>query len=278
MVWKFPCVLITHFVSLVVPGPPSYPLYRHRVQCRSCLHFTDSGLLLPPSVLSVPRACAEVQAEILPSSCSFASLYVNLVHQINREFSLSNSPNIPFQSPSFSSPLLKASFACADTFSSFTLFPHHVCFAAPCSRRKQSSSAPPTFSLPPKFAVRPLSVLSCVFASLLLPLPRDSARNISLTRPQPSVHNSSSQKPSLSTAKLSSHLSIKDGDPHPTKRSRQPSKNQHYLTPPLTPASSLRSDSTDPDSTDLSPPSDGQSPSKSLLSSEAAESRFLIVN
>ena len=89
------------------------------------------------------------------------------------------------------------------------------------------------------------------------------------------MHNSSSQKPSLSSAKLSS---VKDGDLHPTKRPRQQSKNQHYLTPPLTPASSLRSDSTDPDSTDLSPPSDGQSPSPNLLSSESAESRFLIVN
>ena len=137
-------VLVTHFVSLIVPGPPSYPLYRHRVQCRSCLHSTDSGFLLPPSILSVPRACAEVH-EILPSSCGFASLYVNSVHQINRAFSISNSPIIPFLSPSFSSPLLKASFTCAHTFSSFILSPHHVGFAAPCSRRKHSSSAPPTF-------------------------------------------------------------------------------------------------------------------------------------
>lgn len=79
---------------------------------------------------------------------------------------------------------------------------------------------------------------------------------------------------------MASNLSIKDGDLHPIKRSRQQSKNQHYLTPPLTPSSSLRSDSTDPDSTDLSGPSDEQStsPSQNFLSSDSAESRFLIVN
>lgn len=71
-------------------------------------------------------------------------------------------------------PLLKAPFACADTFSSFILFPHHVCFVTPCSRRNHSPSAPPTFSLPPKLAVCS-NVLSCVFGSLLLPLPRDTA-------------------------------------------------------------------------------------------------------
>ncbi|KAH0827964.1 RNA recognition motif 2-domain-containing protein [Lanmaoa asiatica] len=115
-------------------------------------------------------------------------------------------------------------------------------------------------------------------------LPNLRARNTSsdpqLSRPQPTVHKSSSQAPSLSPAKLSSNFSIKDGDLHPIKRSRQQSKNQHYLTPPLTPASSLRSDSTDPDSTDLNPPNDEQSasPPQNLLSSDSAESRFLIVN
>jgi len=158
----------------VVPGPPSHPFYHHRVESVTS-PLSDSGLLLPPSVLSVPRACAELHAEILRSSCSFASLYVNSAHQINRAFSLSNSPIIPFLSPSFSSPLLKASLACADTFSSSILFPHHVCFAAPCSRRKHPSPAPPAFTLPPKFTVRP-SVLSCVFAFLLLALPPDIER------------------------------------------------------------------------------------------------------
>ena len=71
-------------------------------------------------------------------------------------------------------------------------------------------------------------------------------------------------------------MSIKDGDLHSTRRPRHQSKNHHYLTPPLTPASSLKSDSTDPDSTDLGPPSDGHSPS--MLSSDSVESRFLIVN
>ena len=92
--------------------------------------FTNSGFLLPLSVLSVPRACAEVHAEILPSSCSFASLYVNSVRQINRAFSLSNSPIVPFLSPSFSSPLLKASFACADTFSSIPIMSASLRLAA----------------------------------------------------------------------------------------------------------------------------------------------------
>ncbi|KAF8557595.1 hypothetical protein OG21DRAFT_227442 [Imleria badia] len=112
-------------------------------------------------------------------------------------------------------------------------------------------------------------------------LPNLRARNISsdpqLTGPQPSVHKSSAQLPSLSPSILSSNLSIKDGDPHTTKRSCQQSKNQHYLTPPLTPASSLKSDSTDPDSTDLSPPSDGQSPSHHIISTDSVESRFLII-
>lgn len=89
----------------MVPGPFSCPLYRHRVQCRSCLRFTVSGLLLPPSILSVPRACAEVH-EILPS-CSIASLYVNLAHQINRAFCLSNSQLFLFYHKASPFPFLK---------------------------------------------------------------------------------------------------------------------------------------------------------------------------
>ncbi|KAG9316716.1 hypothetical protein JVU11DRAFT_2776 [Chiua virens] len=114
-------------------------------------------------------------------------------------------------------------------------------------------------------------------------LPNLRARNVSsdahLTRPQPTVHKSSSQMSSLTSAKLSSALAAKDGDLHPSKPYRQQPKNQHYLTPPLTPASSLRSDSTDPDSAGLSPPSNDHpsSPSQKSFSGDSVESRFLII-
>ncbi|KIM69205.1 hypothetical protein SCLCIDRAFT_826441 [Scleroderma citrinum Foug A] len=46
-------------------------------------------------------------------------------------------------------------------------------------------------------------------------------------------------------------------------------KNQHYLTPPLTPSSSLKSDSTDPDATNT--------PADSTLLADARQNRFLII-
>ena len=76
----------------------------------------------------------------------------------------------------------------SDTFSSFIPSPHHVCFATPCTRRKHSSSPPPTFSLSPKFAVRSSPILQTI-KPRLLPLPRDTARATSLPTLSWHVHS-----------------------------------------------------------------------------------------
>ncbi|KAF9227252.1 hypothetical protein BS17DRAFT_455306 [Gyrodon lividus] len=114
-------------------------------------------------------------------------------------------------------------------------------------------------------------------------LPNLRARNMSseshLTQSQTTLHKLSTHISSPSPADLSYKIPFKEGDLHPTKRSRQHSKNQHYLTPPLTPASSLKSDSTDPDSADLIVPSQEQaaSASQNIAPRDVGQSRFLIV-
>ena len=141
--------------------------------CRSCLRFTDFGPQLPPSIRSAPRVRTEGTRSYLlllaPSLLCTSTRPIKLIalsaYPIPRSFL--------FYHQASPLSLLKASFVCADTFSSFILFPHHVCLAALCSRGDHSSPAPSTFSLPPKFTVS-ASVLSCVFG-LLLPLPRDTA-------------------------------------------------------------------------------------------------------
>ncbi|KIJ67890.1 hypothetical protein HYDPIDRAFT_107419 [Hydnomerulius pinastri MD-312] len=114
-------------------------------------------------------------------------------------------------------------------------------------------------------------------------LPNLRMRNMSLqphlSRPQQNSHKPPSQLLAPSPAALSSKVSYKEEEPHPPNRSRNPSKNQHYLTPPLTPASSLKSDSTDPDSTDLNTPNDEVAlpASHDITSGDNHLSRFLII-
>lgn len=136
-----------------VPVPPSYPLYRRRVQCRSCLQPTDAVFFLPYSLFSFRMHTRRYTRSYLLLTASLLYTSTRPIKLIARSAYSISSSIIPFLSPSFSPPLLKASFTCADTFSSFIPFPHHVCFVTTRSSRERSSSTPPTFPLSPEFAV-----------------------------------------------------------------------------------------------------------------------------
>ncbi|KAL4074137.1 hypothetical protein J3A83DRAFT_2680919 [Scleroderma citrinum] len=68
-------------------------------------------------------------------------------------------------------------------------------------------------------------------------------------------------------------LTLEDDDPNHTWK---PRINQHYLTPPLTPSSSLKSDSTDLESTDLNMSAESHS-SRTAVFGDAHQTRFLVI-
>lgn len=79
-----------------------------------------------------------------------------------------------------------------------------------------------------------------------------------------------------------SHLSFASTDSTPKTmlrgdRPRKSSKPQHYLTPPLTPSSSLKSESTNPESTDLTTSTQNQSTSTMTTFGDVQRSRILII-
>lgn len=79
-----------------------------------------------------------------------------------------------------------------------------------------------------------------------------------------------------------SHLSFASTDSTPKTmlrgdRPQKSSKPQHYLTPPLTPSSSLKSESTNPESTDLTTSTQNQSTSTMTTFGDVQRSRILII-
>ncbi|KAI6125712.1 hypothetical protein EV401DRAFT_1060442 [Pisolithus croceorrhizus] len=79
-----------------------------------------------------------------------------------------------------------------------------------------------------------------------------------------------------------SHLSFASTDCTPKTmlrgdRPRKSSKPQHYLTPPLTPSSSLKSESTNPESTDLTTSTQNQSTSAIPTFGDVQQNRILII-
>ncbi|KAI6032954.1 RNA recognition motif 2-domain-containing protein [Pisolithus orientalis] len=81
--------------------------------------------------------------------------------------------------------------------------------------------------------------------------------------------------------KSMSHLSFASTDSKPKtmvrgNRPRKPSNTQHYLTPPLTPSSSLKSQSTNPESTNLTTSTQDQSTSV-MTFGNVQQSRILII-
>ncbi|KAG1716633.1 hypothetical protein ID866_511 [Astraeus odoratus] len=87
-----------------------------------------------------------------------------------------------------------------------------------------------------------------------------------------------SQKPAFQLSSLVSAISSpklppKDGD---LPRSRRTSKTQHYLTPPLTPSSSMKSDSTDLES--AGPAMSAEDQSNAAAVGDVQQSRFLLAS
>ncbi|KAI6046079.1 hypothetical protein EDC04DRAFT_2631895 [Pisolithus marmoratus] len=93
----------------------------------------------------------------------------------------------------------------------------------------------------------------------------------STTHLRPNPHKSMSH---LSFAATDSTSKAMPSGHHP----RKPSKPQHYLTPPLTPSSSLKSEVTNPESTDLTTFTQDQSTSPIPAFGDAQQSRILIAN
>jgi hypothetical protein len=78
--------------------------------------------------------------------------------------------------------------------------------------------------------------------------PGDMSTSRHVTRLQPESHNSATQIPPQSSSS-----NVKDS--RPKTYSRKAQTTSHYLTPPLTPSSSLQSDSAEHEPTDINIPS-----------------------